>query len=292
MATSNLQEQSQERLLSEAIAGRRATPSFDGSPVPDKVLSAVVHAGIEAPSGFNLQPWRFIVVRDAAQKRRLREAAMGQAKVEEAGAVIVCCGDLNAPRGQNLNDVLVESARHGFTEEQNRRMTESVNGVFEQPPSNVFGLTPDYAVWVNRHVMIALTTMMWMAEVLGYDTAPMDLLGHAADLLDEGVIVVASFFDRGRQRHRPPVDLLDRTGSPLEARSVFDGVGFGGRIGEDGDQLLVAVGFAEVDGPLAVFVLVGHGSPHCSRTFRWRPISARHRASAAASAACGVAAQP
>lgn len=36
------------------------------------------------------------------------------------------------------------------------------------------GLAPDYAVWVNRHVMIAFTTMMWMAEVLGYDTAPME----------------------------------------------------------------------------------------------------------------------
>jgi nitroreductase len=195
MATSNLQEQSQERLLSEAIAGRRATPSFDGSPVPDKVLSAVVHAGIEAPSGFNLQPWRFIVVRDAAQKRRLREAAMGQAKVEEAGAVIVCCGDLNAPCGQNLNDVLAESARHGFSEEQNRRMAESVNGVFGQPPGNVFGLTPDYAVWVNRHVMIAVTTMMWMAEALGYDTAPMegffeDKVKSTLDIPD-GVRVVA-----------------------------------------------------------------------------------------------------
>ena len=36
------------------------------------------------------------------------------------------------------------------------------------------GVAPDYAVWVNRHVMIAFTTMMWMAEVLGYDTAPME----------------------------------------------------------------------------------------------------------------------
>ena len=27
---------------------------------------------------------------------------------------------------------------------------------------------------INRHTMIAFTTMMWMAEVLGYDTAPME----------------------------------------------------------------------------------------------------------------------
>ncbi len=119
MAMANLRKQSQERLLSEAIGERRATPSFDGSPIPDHAMAAILRAGMEAPSGYNLQPWRLVVVRDAEQKRRLREAAMGQPKVEEAGAVIVCCGDLNVPRGRNLDKVLVESARHGFSEEQN-----------------------------------------------------------------------------------------------------------------------------------------------------------------------------
>jgi nitroreductase len=195
MATSNGREQSQERLLSEAIAERRATPSFDGSPIPDQVLSAIVHAGMEAPSGYNLQPWRFVVVREAEQKRRLREAAMGQSKIEEAGAVIVCCGDLSAPRGQNLDDVLAEAAKHGFNEEQNRRMKETVSSVFGQPAGNALGLTPDHAVWFNRHVMIAFTTMIWMAEVLGYDTAPMegffeDKVKSALDIPD-GVRVVA-----------------------------------------------------------------------------------------------------
>jgi hypothetical protein len=46
---------------------------------------------------------------------------MGQAKVEEAGAVIVCCGDPNAPRGRNLDEVLAEAAKHGVSEDQNRK---------------------------------------------------------------------------------------------------------------------------------------------------------------------------
>src|SRR5713226_3881268 len=120
MTTPILRVHGEERLLSKAIAERRATLSFDGSPIPDDALSATVRAGIESPSGFNLQPWRLIVIRGAEQKRRLREAAMNQLKVEEAGAVIVCCGDLNAWRGQSLDDVLAEAARHGFSEEQNR----------------------------------------------------------------------------------------------------------------------------------------------------------------------------
>jgi nitroreductase len=174
MTTLNAPGHDQQRLLSDAIAERRATPSFDGSPVPENVLSLIIRAGMEAPSGYNLQPWRFVVVRDADQKRRLRDAAMGQLKVEEAGAVIACCGDLNAPRGRNLEDVLAEAAQHGFTEEQNQKMRETLSNVFGGPAGNMMGLSPDYAIWINRHVMIAFTTMMWMAEVLGYDTAPME----------------------------------------------------------------------------------------------------------------------
>jgi len=174
MTTPNLRRSGQERLLSEAIAERRATPSFDGSPVPEEVLSVILRAGLESPSGYNLQPWRFVVVRSAEQKRRLREAAMGQTKVEEAGAVIVCCGDPDAPCGRNLDDVLAEAAKHGFSEEQNRKVREIITSVFSKPAGDAMGVAPDWAVWVNRHVMIAFTTMMWMAEVLGYDTAPME----------------------------------------------------------------------------------------------------------------------
>lgn len=163
-----------ERLFSEVISARRATPSFDGSPLPDEILSKILKAGMEAPSGYNIQPWRFVVVRDKEQKHRLREAAMGQPKVEEASAVIVCCGDLNAPRGDSLDAVLTESEKHGFKKEQNQQIKEQLNKTFSSPPGNAMGIAPDYAVWVNRHVMIAFTTMMWMAETLGYDTAPME----------------------------------------------------------------------------------------------------------------------
>jgi nitroreductase len=174
MKQPNLEIQSKERLLSEALIERRATINFDGSPVPEEVLSTIIKAGIESPSGYNLQPWRFIVVRSQEQKRHLREAAMGQPKVEEAGAVIVFCGDLNAPRDNNLEDVFAESLKHGFSEDQNQKVKEIINKTFNAPAGNAMGIAPDYAVWINRHVMIAFTTMMWMAETLGYDTAPME----------------------------------------------------------------------------------------------------------------------
>ena len=55
MATANGRTQERELTLSEAIIERRATPSFDGSPVLDEELKTILWSGIEAPSSFNLQ---------------------------------------------------------------------------------------------------------------------------------------------------------------------------------------------------------------------------------------------
>src|SRR6202142_4223005 len=82
-----------KKTLSQAIQERRATPSFDGAPMPVEDLKQILDAGLHAPSGYNMQPWRFIVVQSEEQKRRLRAASYNQAKVEEASAVIVACGD-------------------------------------------------------------------------------------------------------------------------------------------------------------------------------------------------------
>ena len=45
-----------EKTLSQAIMQRRATPSFDGSQLPDEDLKKILDAGLRAPSGYNMQP--------------------------------------------------------------------------------------------------------------------------------------------------------------------------------------------------------------------------------------------
>ena len=165
---------SKERPLSEAIRERRATPSFDSAPIPDDDLREIIQAGLEAPSGYNLQPWRFVVVRDPEQRKRLQAAAMGQPKVAEASVVIVACGD---PQGwsEKFDEIFEEGNRRGIgTKEGNVQVKQQLQGFLGGTPGDAAGLAPDYAVWVNRHTMIAFTTMMWMAECLGYDTAPME----------------------------------------------------------------------------------------------------------------------
>ena len=163
-----------EKLLSEVIRERRATPSFDGTPVAKEDLRQILDAGIHAPSGYNIQPWRFVVVQSPQIKQKLQAAAFGQTKVGEAGAVIVACGDIEAVHPEQLERMFRISEEHGFTKEQNDKVKQTLSGIFSSPPGDAMGIAPDFGVWLNRHVMIAFTTMMWMAEALGYDTAPME----------------------------------------------------------------------------------------------------------------------
>ncbi len=164
-----------EKLLSEAIKDRRATNNFEDVPIPDNDLQKIIQAGLEAPSGYNLQPWRFVVVREREQKKKLRGAAFGQPKVEEASAVIVACGDPDGWKSGDLEEMLKLAKEHGFGGDQDHDAArKAVSGFLGSAPGKVAGLEPSFGLWVNRHVMIGLTTMMWMAEALGYDTAPME----------------------------------------------------------------------------------------------------------------------
>jgi nitroreductase len=54
---------------------RRTIRDFADRPVPYQVIEDAVRAAATAPSGANLQPWRFVVVTDPAAKQRIREAA-------------------------------------------------------------------------------------------------------------------------------------------------------------------------------------------------------------------------
>ena len=165
----------QEKLLSEAIKDRRATPHFEDVPIHTADLEKIIRAGLEAPSGYNLQPWRFVVVREPAQKRNLRQAAFDQPKVEEASAVIVACGDPQGWKNGDVEEMIRWSKRYGYGDDAAHDQARAAVSTFlGAQPGAAGGVAPTFDLWVNRHVMIALTTMMWTAETLGYDTAPME----------------------------------------------------------------------------------------------------------------------
>jgi nitroreductase len=63
------------RAFYEAIRRRRTVRDFSERPLPPGVLEDCLRSAGTAPSGANLQPWHFVVVRDPETKRRIREAA-------------------------------------------------------------------------------------------------------------------------------------------------------------------------------------------------------------------------
>ncbi|MEU4366620.1 nitroreductase family protein [Micromonospora chersina] len=63
------------RAFAAHLSLRRTIRRFADRPIPDGVIEEAVRAAGTAPSGANVQPWRFVVVTDPAVRRALREAA-------------------------------------------------------------------------------------------------------------------------------------------------------------------------------------------------------------------------
>ena len=57
--------------IQDAIRRRRSIREFTPQPVAKDLLASIVEAGIWAPSGLNNQPWRFVLVRDEATRKKL-----------------------------------------------------------------------------------------------------------------------------------------------------------------------------------------------------------------------------
>ncbi len=74
------------------IKERRSVRRYKPDPIPPEALLRVLEAARFSPSGKNLQPWKFILVRDSQVKRRLAEASVGQSFIAGAPIVVVACG--------------------------------------------------------------------------------------------------------------------------------------------------------------------------------------------------------
>jgi nitroreductase len=158
------------RPLPELLLHRRATRSFKSDPVPDEYLRAILALGTQAPSGYNLQPWRFIVVSTPENRQRLMRAAFNQPKIGEAPVVIVALGMKNEWKAL-AEEVFREGAERRAGSRDWQKYMETAMGFLGTQSMNA---------WVTKHTMIAFTTMMYVAEAYGFDTAPMEGFDAAA----------------------------------------------------------------------------------------------------------------
>ena len=78
----------------EVVKNRRAINFFDPDrDVDDNLLTTVIETAALAPSSFNLQPWNLMVLRDKAEKEKLKALAWDQPKVVEAPVVLIVLAD-------------------------------------------------------------------------------------------------------------------------------------------------------------------------------------------------------
>ena len=79
----------------EAIRRRRTIREFTGESIPRADLETIVDAGRMAPSGYNRQPWDFIVITEQAMIDELKIAAQW---MEQAGAIIALVLDAQSTK--------------------------------------------------------------------------------------------------------------------------------------------------------------------------------------------------
>lgn len=81
-ATESLARAAQLRTRMEQ---RRTVRQFAPDPVPDQVVRDAVACASTAPSGAHQQPWTFVLVKDPAVRRRIREAAEREERISYDG---------------------------------------------------------------------------------------------------------------------------------------------------------------------------------------------------------------
>ena len=136
--------------LMQAIRARRSIRAFRDMPVEEEKLLAVLEAGRLAPSARNMQDWKFIVVKDAATRQRLAEAARDQQFVGQAPVVIAACGtsDLVMTCGQPAYAIDVAIAVDHITLAAAARGLGTcwIGAFYEEKVKEILGVPPEIRV--------------------------------------------------------------------------------------------------------------------------------------------------
>lgn len=100
-----------EEVIEKILRERHATKEYKTNVIiPEETLNEIFELAATAPSAWNLQHWRFLVIQNQEQKDRIKPIAFGQQQISDASAVVVILGDLEANRtGREMYNRLYES---------------------------------------------------------------------------------------------------------------------------------------------------------------------------------------
>ncbi|MEM8945696.1 MAG: nitroreductase family protein [Planctomycetota bacterium] len=145
-----------------AIQQRRSVKHYDSSAkMPEEDFQQLLDLALLSPTSFNIQNWRFVVVRDAELRRQVRAAAWDQAQVTDAQLLIVLCGDIKSWQKDPLRYWV------NAPEAAQQQIVPMIGQFYENAGD---GVQRDE---VMRSCGIAAQTLMLAAKSMGYDSCPM-----------------------------------------------------------------------------------------------------------------------
>lgn len=181
-------------LLFQAIAHRRNAVHFSDREVSEQLLRQLLQLSDSAPSGFNLQPWRFITVKSETLRHLLFHVTLEQKHVLNAPVTVVFAAKHDAWK-KDYDSLLQLSIEKGaLTEERAALFRKAVNRFFQTGPLELYGFmkrvllpfqkrrhpTPDLMFqqsdvrhYMELQTMMAAATFMIAAEGAGLVTNPM-----------------------------------------------------------------------------------------------------------------------
>lgn len=148
--------------VTKAIEQRRAIKAFNPDhQMTEAEIERLMSQAMLAPTAWNIQHWRFVVVRDAELRQQIRAAAWGQAQVTDASLLVIMTADLNAWKKEPAR--YFEGADDKTKDWLLTSMHQFYNG----------------REWLQRDDAlkscgIAAMTLMLAAQEMGYDSCPMD----------------------------------------------------------------------------------------------------------------------
>ncbi len=221
--TQELDPQTQPLDVPSAILQRRSIKTFQNDPIAPELLKKLVELTIAAPSSYNIQDWRIIIVQDEAQKQALAEAAWGQKQVLEAPVTFVFAADAMGGE-KDLTPVYEQGIETGA-------WTEGTVNYFKTAiPQHQAGLGDKRREYAIKDAMIAATHLVLAAESLRLSTCFMNgwveekvkaVIG-AADDPNMAIAVLVPVGYAAQPRLNPgrlPFEynvFVDRVGNPYE----------------------------------------------------------------------------
>ena len=151
--------------LFEAIETRRSVQEYSpGRRIPPADWEKLFAVTLQAPSSWNLQPWKFLVIEDYEKRAAIRELAWGQPKITDASALICVLG--NTDPHANKKDIFDQWRSNSIIDDATHAQWMEAAGM-------VYPTEYERHEFAIRNSSFAAMTLMLVAWDMGYGTSPM-----------------------------------------------------------------------------------------------------------------------